>query len=141
MAACPEAVHSVCSRGSADAKGVRAARCSGGLRPVSAEKERLLRGRSCAARQGTGRQGAGRQDAGRKGTGRQGTGSFSWKQFAGFGATPRGPIPVLAHTSREGPATCTILPRTPNLPTNIILLTLLDSNFPGNPLWAWESHL
>ena len=22
----------------------------------------------------------------------------------------------------------------------IIRLTLLDSNFPGNPLWAWESH-
>ena len=30
--------------------------------------------------------------------------------------------------------------RTPNLPTNITLLTLLDSTFPGNPLWTWESH-
>ena len=30
---------------------------------------------------------------------------------------------------------------TPNLPTNIIpTLTLLGSNFPVNPLWAWEAH-
>ena len=24
--------------------------------------------------------------------------------------------------------------------TNCTLLTLLDSNFPGNSLWAWEFH-
>ena len=31
---------------------------------------------------------------------------------------------------------------TPNLPAKIIptVLRLLDSNFPGNPLWAWEFH-
>ena len=29
---------------------------------------------------------------------------------------------------------------TPNLPTNISLIKLLDSSFPGNPLWAWEFH-
>ena len=29
----------------------------------------------------------------------------------------------------------------PNLPKIISLLRLLDSNFPGNFLWAWEFHL
>ena len=29
---------------------------------------------------------------------------------------------------------------TPDLPFNIIPLTLLDSHFPGNPLWTWEFH-
>ena len=28
----------------------------------------------------------------------------------------------------------------PNLPASIVLLRLLDSNFPGNSLWAWEFH-
>ena len=29
---------------------------------------------------------------------------------------------------------------TVELPTNIIPTNILDSNFPGNPLWAWEFH-
>ena len=54
--------------------------------------------------------------------------------FASFGETTLSSWDGLARN--EPPVSPSL--HTPNLPTKILLLRLLDSNFPRNPLWAGE---